>query len=45
MASLISYKQVALAAPGGRKRYLLLFTACNVALLAVLLGLYALLSL
>lgn len=45
MASLISYKQVALAAPGGRKRYLLLFTACNVGLLSMLLGLYALLSL
>lgn len=38
MASLISYKQVALALPRAKGRYLSLFTAWNLAFLAVLLA-------
>ena len=38
MASLISYKQVALALPRAKGRYLALFTAWNLAFLAVLLA-------
>lgn len=44
MASLISYKQIAAALPGQRRRYFLLFTACNVLLLVILLLFGALLE-
>ena len=40
MASLISYKQVALVLPRAKGRYLALFTAWNVAFLAALLALH-----
>lgn len=40
MASLISYKQVALALPRAKGRYLALFTAWNVAFLVVLLAVH-----
>lgn len=36
MASLISYKQVALAYPRSKKRYLLIFTLCNILFLLLL---------
>ena len=36
MASLISYKQIANRYPGEKKRYLLVFTVCNLAFLLVL---------
>ena len=37
MASLISYKQVAAGYPGQKKKYLAVFTFCNLVFLAVLL--------
>lgn len=43
MASLISYRQVAGAYPEQRGRYFLCFTAANIALLALLLPIAALL--
>lgn len=42
MASLISYKQLAIVLPHARGRYLVQFTLWNVAFLAVLLGLHLL---
>ena len=44
MASLISYKQVARTCPEMKGRYLLWFSAANLIFLAVLLGLYPVLS-
>lgn len=44
MASLISYKEIARNFPEKRVRYLLVFTAYNVAFLAVLMGMWALLE-
>ena len=41
MASLISYKQVAAACPQRRRVYLVRFTLCNIALLALLLAQHA----
>ena len=44
MASLISYRQIARELPGEKGRYFRLFTASNVVLLAVLIGLWKLLG-
>ena len=45
MASLISYRQIAREEPDRKGKYFALFTASNVVFLAVLLGLWAILSL
>ena len=44
MASLISYRQIAREVPEGKGRYFALFTASNVAFLAALLALWAILG-
>ena len=44
MASLISYKEISRAYPDQRGRYFMVFTLCNVGMLALLLGLSALLG-